>query len=52
MLIHERRERTCPGAVKRARHNNYRLKKPHEPAGIRHDGTPTIRLHFLNPRAA
>ena len=48
----KRRHRTCPRAVKRARHNNYRVKKPDEPAGTRHHGPATIRLHTLNPRAA
>jgi hypothetical protein len=48
----ERRHRTCPRAVKRARHNSYRVKKPDEPASIRHDGPPTIHLHALRPRAA
>jgi hypothetical protein len=52
LLIPDRRERECPRAVKRARHNNYRVKKPGEPARIRHDAPPTIRLHSLNPRAA
>ena len=52
LLIPERRERTCPRAVKRARHNNYRVKKPGEPASIRHNGPPTINLHALQPRAA
>lgn len=27
-LIPPRRERTCPRAVKRARHNGYRIRKP------------------------
>jgi hypothetical protein len=48
----ERRDRTCPRAVKRARHNSYRVKKPHERASIHHDGTPTIHIHTLTPRAA
>jgi hypothetical protein len=48
----ERRDRTCPRAVKRARHNSYRVKKPHERAGIHHDGPPTIHIHTLTPRAA
>ena len=48
----ERRDRTCPRAVKRARHNSYRVKKPDEPASIRHDGPPTIHIHALSPRAA
>jgi len=30
LLIPDRRERTCPRAVKRARHNSYRVKKPGE----------------------
>jgi hypothetical protein len=38
--------------VKRARHNNYRVKKPGEPASIRHTRAATIVLHSLNPRAA
>lgn len=48
----DRRHRTCPRAVKRARHNSYRVKKPDEPASIRHNSPATIRFHFLNPRAA
>jgi hypothetical protein len=52
LLIPHRRQRTCPRAVKRARHNNYRVKKPHEPASTRHHTPPTIRLYPLNPRAA
>jgi hypothetical protein len=52
LLIPERRERTCPRAVKRARHNNYRVKKPNEPASTRHRRPATIRIHTLNPRAA
>ncbi|MBM0228153.1 type ISP restriction/modification enzyme, partial [Micromonospora sp. ATA51] len=31
LLIPDRRERTYPRAVKRARHNQYRVKKPDEP---------------------
>jgi hypothetical protein len=50
MLIPERRERTCPRAVKRVRHNKYRVKKHDEPASIRHDTPATIRLHKLPPR--
>ena len=38
-----RRHRTCPRAIKRARHNQYRVKKPGD-ANIRHDGPATIRL--------
>jgi hypothetical protein len=52
LLIPERRERTCPRPVKRARHNTYRVKKPDEPASTRHDQPATIRLHTMNPRAA
>jgi hypothetical protein len=47
-----RRERTRPRAVKRARHNKYRVKKPGEPASTRHTRPATIMLHTLNPRAA
>jgi hypothetical protein len=47
-----RRHRSCPRAVKRARHNSYRIKKRDEPASIRHDGPATIRHHTVNPRAA
>jgi len=38
-----RRHRTCPRAVKRSRHNAYRVKKPAD-KNIRHDGPATIRL--------
>jgi hypothetical protein len=48
----ERRNRSCPRAVNRARHNNYRIKKPDEHASTRHDGPPTIHIHALTPRAA
>jgi hypothetical protein len=51
-LIPDRRERTCPRAVKRARHNNYRIKQPHEPASTRHPTPATIRIHSLVSRAA
>jgi hypothetical protein len=47
-----RRHRTCPRTVKRARHNSYRVKKPDEPASIRHDGPATIHIYKLQPRAA
>jgi hypothetical protein len=46
-----RRHRTCPRAVKRARHNNYRIKKPGDTA-VRHAGPPTIVIRAINPRAA
>jgi hypothetical protein len=38
-----RRHRTCPRAVKRGRHNSYRVKKPGD-KNTRHDGPATIRL--------
>lgn len=38
-----RRHRTCPRAIRRGRHNAYRVKKRGEPC-IRHDGPATIRL--------
>ncbi len=47
-----RRHRTCPRAVKRARHNSYRVKKPSEPASKIHNGPATILIHALPPRAA
>ena len=47
LLIPDRRERTCPRAVKRARHNSYRVKKPGEPASTRHRAAATINLHRL-----
>jgi hypothetical protein len=47
----QRRHRTSPRAVKRARHNNHRVKKPGETA-VRHPGPPTIKIHTINPRAA
>ena len=50
--IPDRRERTCPHAVKRARHNNYRIKKPDEPASTRHLSPASVRIHALKPRAA
>ncbi len=39
----QRRHRTYPRVVKRARHNSYRVKKPGD-TGKRHDGPATIRL--------
>ena len=38
-----RRHRTCPRAVKRGRHNSYRVKKPGD-KNLRHDAPATIRL--------
>ena len=49
LLIPERRERTCPRAVKRARHNSYPVKKPGQAASIRHSGPATIRFWPIKP---
>jgi hypothetical protein len=38
-----RRHRTCPRAIKRGRHNAYRVKKPDD-TNIRHNGPATIQL--------
>jgi hypothetical protein len=43
-LNRERRPRTCPPVVKRARHNSYRVKRPTDKI-IRHEGPPIIRLY-------
>ena len=43
-----RRHRTCPRAIKRCRHNSYRVKKPGD-HGIRHSGPATIKLVNLSP---
>ena len=51
LRISARRERTCPRAVKRARHNSYRVKKAGEPASIRRRTPATINLRGL-PRTA
>lgn len=45
-IIPVRRDRTCPRAVKRVRHNSYRVKKPGE-RSIRHTGPPTIHIRAL-----
>jgi hypothetical protein len=50
-IIPVRRDRTCPRAVKRARHNSYRVKRPGETA-IRHPGPATINIRLMTPRAA
>ena len=42
----ERRQRSYPRVVKRARHNSYRVKRPLD-LGVRHDRPPTIRLANL-----
>jgi len=39
----ERRNRTYPRVVKRARHNSYRVKRPGD-HGTRHPGPATIKL--------
>jgi hypothetical protein len=44
-----RRHRSYPRAVKRARHNSYRVRKPGD-KGTRHAGPPTIVL--VNQRRA
>jgi hypothetical protein len=48
----ERRHRTCPRAIKRGRHNAYRVKRPGD-KNMRHDGPATIRLaNPVKPQAA
>lgn len=47
-----RRHRTCPRAVKRARHSAYRVKKRNEPASTRHRGPATIHIHRLTTHQA
>jgi len=44
--LNNRRERSYPRVVKRARHNSYRVKKPGD-HGIRHAAPATIKL--VNP---
>jgi hypothetical protein len=47
-----RRHRTCPRAIKRGRHNAYRVKRPGD-KNMRHDGPATIRLaNPVKPQAA
>jgi hypothetical protein len=47
-----RRHRTCPRAIKRGRHNSYRVKKPGD-QNIRHPGPATIALRSrAKPQAA
>ncbi|WP_043590361.1 hypothetical protein, partial [Frankia sp. BMG5.23] len=41
--LNTRRERTYPRVVRRARHNQYPVKKPGQ-RGLRHHAPPTIRL--------
>lgn len=47
-----RRHRECPRAVKRGRHNSYRIKTPDEPASFRHDRPPSINHRALTPSTA
>ena len=50
--LNKRRERTYPRAVKRGRHNSYRVKKPGD-HGTRHHAPPTIKLaNPVNPQLA
>jgi hypothetical protein len=44
----QRRHRSYPRVVKRARHNSYRVKRPGD-TGVRHHGPPAIRLVNLRP---
>jgi hypothetical protein len=46
----ERRHRTYPRVVKRARHNSYRVKRAGD-QGIRHAGPPAIKLANLGHRS-
>lgn len=39
----ERRMRTCPRVIKRARHNSYRVKRPGDVA-VTHISPPTIKI--------
>jgi hypothetical protein len=41
--LNERRDRSYPRVVKRARHNHYPVRKPGQ-HGVRHDTPPTVRL--------
>jgi hypothetical protein len=50
--LNQRRERTYPRVVKRARHNSYRVKRPGD-HGTRYDSPPTITLvNLKKPQAA
>jgi len=46
----ERRHRTYPRAIRRARHNHYRVKRPGD-HGTRHPGPAAIRLVNLRTQA-
>ena len=43
----QRRHRTYPRVIKRARHNSYRVKRPGD-HGTRHTGPATIKLVNLH----
>jgi hypothetical protein len=45
----DRRHRSYPRVVRRARHNSYRVKRPGD-TGTRHTGPPAIRLVNLRPQ--
>ena len=49
-LSPQRRMRTCPRVIKRARHNSYRVKRPSDTA-ITHTSPPTIKIEGI-PAAA
>lgn len=46
----QRRMRTCPRVIKRARHNTYRVKRPSDVA-VTHTSPPTIKIEGI-PAAA
>jgi hypothetical protein len=50
-ILPPRRHRTCPRAIKRARHNSYRIKRP-EDRNTRHTGPPTINIRRITSPAA
>jgi hypothetical protein len=45
-LSPQRRMRTCPRVVRRARHNSYRVKRPGD-TGITYTSPPTIKLEGI-----
>jgi hypothetical protein len=44
--LNERRHRTYPRVVKRARHNSYPVKRATD-TGTKHDGPPTVNLRQI-----
>jgi len=50
-ILPPRRHRTCPRAIKRGRHNSYRIKQP-EDRNTRHTGPPTINIRGITSHAA